>query len=318
MSGKQWLKNRIPFLLTNLLCMAALSVFLLLGGNTRDTVAFILIIWALILCIGLSLSFISTKRRYDCLLRLEHIQKYYGNGGNITKAIRDISFSVEKGEFLGIMGASGSGKTTLLNCISTIDTVSAGHIFLDGQDVTEIREKEIARFRRENLGFIFQDFNLLDTLTISENIALALTISKVSSGEVEGLVREIARRLNIEEILDRYPWQVSGGQKQRCACARAVVNHPKLILADEPTGALDSHSSRMLLGTISGMNEKLGVTILMVTHDSFSASYAKRILFLKDGEIFTEIRRGTTSRKEFFDRILDVLTMMGGGPDAVL
>ena len=184
--------------------------------------------------------------------------------------------------------------------------------------MTEIREKEIARFRRENLGFIFQDFNLLDTLTISENIALALTISKVSSGEVEGRVREIARRLNIEEILDRYPWQVSGGQKQRCACARAVVNHPKLILADEPTGALDSHSSRMLLGTISGMNEKLGATILMVTHDSFSASYAKRILFLRDGEIFTEIRRGTTSRKEFFDRILDVLTMMGGGPDAVL
>ncbi len=251
------------------------------------------------------------------VLRLEHIQKYYGNGGNITKAIRDISFSVAEGEFLGIMGASGSGKTTLLNCISTIDTVSAGHIFLDGQDVTEIREKEIARFRRNNLGFIFQDFNLLDTLTISENIALALTISKVPSGEVEGRVREIARRLNIEEILDRYPWQVSGGQKQRCACARAVVNHPKLILADEPTGALDSHSSRMLLGTISGMNEQLGATILMVTHDAFSASYAKRILFLRDGEIFTEIRRGTTSRKVFFDRILDVLTMMGGGADAV-
>ena len=204
------------------------------------------------------------------VLRLEHIQKYYGNGGNITKAIRDISFSVAEGEFLGIMGASGSGKTTLLNCISTIDMVSAGHIFLDGQEVTEIREKEIAR------------------------------------------------RLNIEEILDRYPWQVSGGQKQRCACARAVVNHPKLILADEPTGALDSHSSRMLLGTISGMNKQLGATILMVTHDAFSASYAKRILFLRDGEIFTEIRRGTASRKVFFDRILDVLTMMGGGSDAVL
>ena len=252
------------------------------------------------------------------VLRLEHIQKYYGNGGNITKAIRDISFAVEEGEFLGIMGASGSGKTSLLNCISTIDTVSAGHIFLDGQDVTEIREKEIARFRRENLGFIFQDFQLLDTLTISENIALALTINKVPAGEVEGRVREAARQLDIAGILDRYPWQVSGGQKLRCACARAMVNHPKLILADEPTGALDSHSSRMLLGTIRAMNEKMRATILMVTHDAFSASYAKRILFLKDGEIFTEIRKGTASRKVFFDRILDVLTMMGGGADAVL
>lgn len=252
------------------------------------------------------------------ILRLEHIQKYYGNGGNITKAIRDISFSVEEGEFTGIMGASGSGKTTLLNCISTIDTVSAGQIYLDGQDVTSISEKDIARFRRENLGFIFQDFNLLDTLTVSENIALALTINKVPAGEIDARVAEIAGKLDISGVLNKYPYQISGGQKQRCACARAVVNRPKLILADEPTGALDSHSSRMLLGTISGMNEQLGATILMVTHDAFSASYAKRILFLRDGEIFTEIRRGTASRKVFFDRILDVLTMMGGGSDAVL
>ena len=252
------------------------------------------------------------------VLRLEHIQKYYGNGGSITKAVRDISFSVEEGEFTGIMGASGSGKTTLLNCISTIDTVSAGHIFLDGQDVTEIRERDIARFRRENLGFIFQDFNLLDTLTVSENIALALTINKVSAGEVEDRVASISRKLGISDILDKYPYQLSGGQKQRCACARAVVNSPKLILADEPTGALDSHSSRMLLGTISGLNEQMNATVLMVTHDAFSASYAKRILFLRDGEIFTEIRRGDASRKVFFDRILDVLTMMGGGADAVL
>lgn len=251
------------------------------------------------------------------ILRLEHIQKYYGNGGNITKAIRDISFSVEEGEFTGIMGASGSGKTTLLNCISTIDTVSAGQIYLDGQDVTSISEKDIARFRRENLGFIFQDFNLLDTLTVSENIALALTINKVPAGEIDARVSEIARKLDILSVLDKYPYQISGGQKQRCACARAVVNRPKLILADEPTGALDSHSSRMLLGTISGLNEQMNATILMVTHDAFSASYARRILFLRDGEIFTEIRRGNESRRAFFDKILDVLTMMGGSTDAV-
>ena len=242
------------------------------------------------------------------ILKLEHIQKYYGNGGNVTKAIQDISFSVQEGEFVGIMGASGSGKTTLLNCISTIDTVSAGHIYLDGIDVTEI-----ARFRRENLGFVFQDFNLLDTLTISENIALALTINKVPAGEIDGRVREMAGKLNITDILDKYPYQVSGGQKQRCACARAIINQPKLILADEPTGALDSHSSQMLLSTIRSINETLGATILMVTHDAFSASYANRILFLRDGAIFTEILKGSDSRRIFFEKTLDVLTMMGGG-----
>lgn len=251
------------------------------------------------------------------ILRLEHIQKYYGNQGNITKAIDDISFAVGAGEFVGIMGASGSGKTTLLNCISTIDTVSAGHIYLNGNDVTEIREKELARFRRENLGFIFQDFNLLDTLTISENIALALTISQVPASRIEGKVAETARILGIADILDKYPWQVSGGQKQRCACARAIVNQPKLILADEPTGALDSHSSQMLLGTMQRINEQLGATILMVTHDAFSASYANRILFLRDGRIFTEIRKGSDSRKAFFEKILGVLTMLGGGQSDV-
>ena len=246
------------------------------------------------------------------VLKLEHIQKYYGNGGNVTKAIQDISFSVQEGEFVGIMGASGSGKTTLLNCISTIDTVSAGHIDLDGTDVTEINEKEIARFRRKNLGFVFQDFNLLDTLTISENIALALTINQVRSGEIDDRVRKMAVKLNITDILDKYPYQVSGGQKQRCACARAIINSPKLLLGDEPTGALDNHSSQMLLSTIQNINETLGATILMVTHDAFSASYANRILFLRDGTIFTEIRKGNDSRRIFFNRILDALTMMGG------
>ena len=247
------------------------------------------------------------------ILKLDHIQKFYGNQGNITKAINDISFSVSEGEFVGIMGASGSGKTTLLNCISTIDTVSAGHIYLDGTDVTEIKEKALARFRRENLGFVFQDFNLLDTLTVSENIALALTINNVPVEQIDGKVREMAGGLNITDILDKYPYQVSGGQKQRCACARAIINRPKLILADEPTGALDSHSSQMLLSTMQSINEQLGATILMVTHDAFSASYANRILFLRDGVIFTEILKGQDSRKAFFEKILDVLTMMGGG-----
>ena len=237
----------------------------------------------------------------NTILKLEHIQKYYGNEGNITKAIKDISFSVEAGEFLGIMGASGSGKTTLLNCISTIDTVSAGHIFLDGTDITEIKPKSLARFRRENL----------------ENIALALAINKVPARSVESRILDIAGKLNISDILNKYPYQVSGGQKQRCACARAIINNPKLLLADEPTGALDSHSSQMLLSTIQSINEQLRATILMVTHDAFTASYASRILFLKDGEIFMELRKGNDSRSDFFDKILNVLTMIGGGQSHV-
>lgn len=253
----------------------------------------------------------------DTILKIAQIQKYYGNEGNITKAIKDISFTVEEGEFLGIMGASGSGKTTLLNCISTIDTVSAGHIYLEGKDITEMKPKSLARFRRENLGFVFQDFNLLDTLTISENIALALAINKVPATEVEQRTLEMAKRLNISDILDKYPYQVSGGQKQRCACARALINDPKLLLADEPTGALDSHSSQMLLSTMQSINEQLGATIIMVTHDAFTASYAGRILFLRDGEIFTELYKGGDSRSVFFEKILNVLTMIGGGQSHV-
>ena len=247
------------------------------------------------------------------ILRLEHIQKYYGNQGNPTKALRDISFAVEEGEFLGIMGPSGSGKTTLLNCISTIDHVSAGHIYLDGKDITGLREKEIASFRRKNLGFVFQDFNLLDTLTVSENIAMALTINHTPVSLVEEKIQEIAKCLDILDILEKYPYEISGGQKQRCACARALVNHPRLLLADEPTGALDSHSAQMLLATMESIHLDMNATILMVTHDVFSASYAQRILFLRDGKIFTEIRKGTSSRGSFFQKILDVLTMMGGG-----
>lgn len=246
------------------------------------------------------------------LLQIEYIEKYYGNGTNITKAIDDISFDVSEQEFIGIMGASGSGKTTLLNCISTIDSVSAGHIYLDGIDVTEIKDKDISRFRRENLGFIFQDFNLLDTLTIHENIALALTINGIPAQEVDRRVQKIAIQLGIADTLNKFPYEVSGGEKQRSACARAIVNNPKIVLADEPTGALDSKSSQMLLDTIQSMNMELGATILMVTHDPFSASYAKRILFLRDGRIFNELIRSGKSRKQFFNEILDVLALMGG------
>ena len=246
------------------------------------------------------------------ILKLEHIQKYYGNGGNITKAIDDISFSVEKGEFIGIMGASGSGKTTLLNCISSIDTASAGHIYLDGTDVTEIKEKELARFRRVNLGFVFQDFNLLDTLTISENIALALTINKVPAAKIDIRVEEIAKTLSIADILNKYPYQVSGGQKQRCAVARALITGPELILADEPTGALDSRASDNLLDMFSRINGE-GQTILMVTHSVKAASHASRVLFIRDGEVYTQLYRGERTREAFYADIASSLTLLSVG-----
>ena len=246
------------------------------------------------------------------VLKIENLKKYYGTRSNITKAIDNISFSVNEGEFVAIMGASGSGKTTLLNCISTIDSVTAGKIIINGDDITEIKEKDIASFRRNNLGFVFQDFNLLDTLTISENISLSLVINKRSEDKIDDMVMDIAKRLGIEEILDKFPYEVSGGQKQRCACARALINNPKLILADEPTGALDSKSSRMLLETMEEINKNLNATILMVTHDAFSASCCQRILSLKDGKIFTEILKGSKTRKEFFNEILDILTLLGG------
>ena len=245
-------------------------------------------------------------------LEVKNLKKYYGSHGNITKAVDGISFDVLEGEFVAIMGSSGSGKTTLLNTISTIDTVTSGNIYLDGVDITTLKEEELADFRRENLGFIFQDFNLLDTLTIEENIALSLIINHEDILKVDKKVDDIAKKLGISEILDKFPYEVSGGQKQRCACARALINEPKLILADEPTGALDSKSSRMLLETMDEMNERLNATILMVTHDSFSASFCKRVIFIKDGKIFNEILKGEKSRKEFFNEILDVLTMLGG------
>ena len=246
------------------------------------------------------------------VLKIENLKKYYGVNTNITKAVDGISFSVLEGEFVAIMGASGSGKTTLLNCVATIDTVTSGHIFVDNKDITTVKENDLADFRKENLGFIFQDFNLLDTLTIEENIALSLIINNENTNKVEEKVKNIADKLGISDILKKFPYEVSGGQKQRCACARALINSPKLILADEPTGSLDSKSSRLLLETMNEMNKNLKATILMVTHDSFSASFCKRVLFLKDGKIFNEIIRGEKTRKEFFNEILDMLTLLGG------
>ena len=246
------------------------------------------------------------------VLKIENLKKYYGVNTNITKAVDGISFSVLEGEFVAIMGASGSGKTTLLNCVSTIDTVTSGHIFVDNRDITTVKEDDLADFRKENLGFIFQDFNLLDTLTIEENIALSLIINNENTNKVDEKVKNIADKLGISDILKKFPYEVSGGQKQRCACARALINSPKLILADEPTGALDSKSSRLLLETMDEMNRNLKATILMVTHDSFSASFCKRVLFLKDGKIFNEIIKGEKTRKEFFNEILDMLTLLGG------
>ncbi len=252
------------------------------------------------------------------VLEVQNIEKYYGNKSNLTKAISNISFDVTKGEFVGIMGASGSGKTTLLNCISTIDRVTSGKIIINNKDITRLKGNNLNKFRREELGFVFQDFNLLDTLTAYENIALALTIQKVSPKEIDRRVIEIARNLGIEEILNKYPYQVSGGQKQRIASSRAIITNPKLILADEPTGALDSKSSRQLLESFENLNEKFDATILLVTHDAFSASYANRILFIKDGKIFNELIKGNSSRKEFFEKIIEVQTLLGGDLNNVL
>ncbi len=246
------------------------------------------------------------------ILRIRNIEKYYGNRTNLTKAIDNISFDVNEGEFVAIMGASGSGKTTLLNCIATIDRVSGGHIYVEGNDITELNDKQLAAFRRDKLGFIFQDFNLLDTLTAYENIALALSIQKVNYKEIDRRIREMSVKLGIEEILNKYPYQMSGGQRQRVSATRAIITNPKLILADEPTGALDSKSSKMLLERLQYLNNDISATILMVTHDTFSASYASRVIFIKDGKIFNEIIRGNKSRKEFFDEIIDVISLLGG------
>ena len=245
-------------------------------------------------------------------IRVCDIEKYYGNKNNLTKAVNRISFQVQNGEFVGIMGASGSGKTTLLNLLAAIDQVTAGHIYYGDMDITELPDKKLADFRKDHLGFVFQDFNLLDTLTLKENIVLAMALHTNSRKKIEERVSAVMKRLGIYELRNRFPYEVSGGQKQRCACARALINRPDLILAAEPTGALDSRSAQMLLETFTAMNDEMGATILMVTHDAFSASYCSRILFLKDGEIFHELVKGAESRREFLNEILDVLSLTGG------
>ncbi len=252
------------------------------------------------------------------MLQVKNIEKYYGNKNHVTRALERVSFEVADGEFIAIMGASGSGKTTLLNCISTIDTVSAGDILLDGENIAELPAEELARFRREKLGFVFQDFNLLDTLTIEENIGLALSLNHSNPQSVKKKVDEVAQKLGISDVLNKFPYQVSGGQKQRTACTRAMVAGQSLLLADEPTGALDSKSSKNLLEIMTQMNRELGATILMVTHDAYSASYAGRVLFLKDGRIFNELLRGERNRAVFYHEILDVLALLGGDVSDVI
>ena len=252
------------------------------------------------------------------ILTVTDLKKVYGKGGSLTRALDGVSLSLEAGEFVGVMGPSGSGKTTLLNCVSTIDRPSAGSIVIDGKELTRLKGRELAKFRRERLGFIFQDCNLLDTLTAYENIALSLSIIKAPARQIDRRVREMADFLGIADCLGKYPYQMSGGQQQRCAAARAMVTHPALVLADEPTGALDSKASSMLLDRLGALNQELGTTILMVTHDAFTASCCRRVIFLQDGQIFLELHRENDSRKVFFQKIIRVVTEMGGGMADVL
>ena len=252
------------------------------------------------------------------ILTVKNLTKVYGKREAAAKALDGVSLSVQEGEYVGIMGPSGSGKTTLLNCVSTIDSPTSGSIVIDGQELTRMRGKALARFRRERLGFIFQDCNLLDTLTAFENIALALSILRTPPNQVRRRVEETAELLGISDCLHKYPYQMSGCQQQRCAAARAIVTRPALVLADEPTGALDSKSSRMLLDRLAVLNEEMGATILMVTHDAFTASCCRRVVFLRDGQIFLELHRDGVDRKTFFARIIRVVTQLGGEMEDVL
>lgn len=246
------------------------------------------------------------------MLSVRNVEKMFGSRDSVTRALAGVSFDVAAGEFVGIMGPSGSGKSTLLNCVSTIDTVTSGHILVGGRDITTLSRRQLAKFRRDDLGFIFQDSNLLDTLTGFENISLALTIKGEPARAIPGKVNAMAARLGVDAVLQKYPYQMSGGQRQRIAAARAMVTDPKLILADEPTGALDSRSAAVMLEIMEMMNQQLGATIMMVTHDAFAASYTNRVLFIKDGAVFNELRRGDETRDAFFARIMEVVAFLGG------
>ncbi|MWV44175.1 ATP-binding cassette domain-containing protein [Paenibacillus sp. HJL G12] len=247
------------------------------------------------------------------ILQAINVNKTFGTKGNIYTALQHINLSIEEGEFVGIMGPSGAGKSTLLNIFSTIDTPTSGEITIDGQNIVTMNEEKLSDFRRNKLGFIFQDYNLLDTLTVKENILLPLALSKVPAAEIEVRVNEIADMFGIRPILDKYPYHISGGQKQRAAASRAIVANPSLILADEPTGALDSKSATSLLESLSTLNESNRSTIMMVTHDAYAASYCKRVIFINDGQLFKELHKQDLTRKEFFQQILEVLSSLGGG-----
>lgn len=253
-----------------------------------------------------------TPDNRNVLLSVRDVRKVYGSREAVTRALDDVSFDIREGEFVGVMGPSGSGKSTLLNCISTIDTVTSGNIILSGLDITQLRSRQLSKFRRDDLGFIFQDANLLDTLTGFENIALALTIKGEKADAVRAKVDGTANMLGVTDVLQKYPRQMSGGQRQRVAAARAIVADPKLVLADEPTGALDSRNAAVLLETLEVLNTKLHATIMMVTHDAVAASYADRILFIKDGKLFNELRRGDDARADFYQRILEVQAFLSG------
>lgn len=254
------------------------------------------------------------------VLNVQNLKKVYGSkfGGVKYPALNDINLKVEKGEFVGIMGPSGSGKTTFLNVISTIDKPTAGKVFVDGNDITNLMEPHLSSFRKQKLGFIFQDFNLLDTMTLKENIVLPLALSKTPYSEITIRLNDISVKLGIGQILNKYPYEVSGGQKQRAAAARAIITNPSIILADEPTGALDSKASKELLGCLEYLNNTNHASILMVTHDAFAASYCKRIIFIKDGKLFNEIYRGDMNRKAFYQNILKVLSVIGGDTDDIM
>lgn len=246
------------------------------------------------------------------ILEIKNLYKYYGTASNLTKAINGLSFDVEEGEFVAIMGASGSGKTTLLNCVSTIDKASDGQIIVNGVEITSLKGKEMEKFRKNKLGFIFQDFNLIDALNAYDNIALPLSIQKMKHNEQHQHIIKIAKRFQLEDHLLKYPYQLSGGQKQRVASARAIVKKPSLVLADEPTGALDSKNTRYLLETLKNLNEELHTTILLVTHDALAASYSKKIIFMKDGKIYNQIYLGDKTREEYFNEIMSVVKLLGG------
>lgn len=250
------------------------------------------------------------------LLEVKNLKKIYTTrfGGNPVQALSNVSFSVERGEYVAIMGESGSGKTTLLNILAALDKPTSGEVLLNSNSIVTIKEKEISAFRRDNLGFIFQDYNLLDTFSIQDNIFLPLVLAGKSYGEMNDRLKSIANRLGISDILNKYPYEVSGGQKQRAAVARAIITNPHLILADEPTGALDSRATDGLLKLFTELNNE-GQTILMVTHSMKAASHAKRVMFIKDGEVFHQIYKGSISSEGMYQKISDTLTMIATGGD---